>query len=77
MREHAALWYRAGMIAGLIGLTVVAWWGIGGQTGAIVWLVGFLLFWAGTRFLNRVFGGFFLGDERQPEGDQREANGED
>lgn len=77
MRAHAALWYRAAMIAGLIGLTVVAWWGIGGRTGAIVWLVGFLLFWAATRFLNRMFGGFLLGDERKPEDDEWAANDED
>ena len=67
MPLHPALWYRAAMTVGLIGLTLFAWLVVGGQLGAIIWLVGFLTFWAATRFANRIFGGFLLGDDRAPE----------
>lgn len=65
--SHGALWYRAFLIASMVVLTAVAWFVVGGQAGAMLWVVGFLVLWATKRVANRAFAGFFFGDDRAPE----------
>ena len=61
MRTGMANWYRVLMLLGVVAVAA-AGWSIGGITGAFVWIAGVLVIWAGTRFADRIFGGFLLGN---------------
>jgi hypothetical protein len=66
MKLSPTVWYRAGFFVAVIALAVTGWI-VGGTVGPLLVVFGFIALWTATRFVNRIFGSFLLGDENQDE----------